>query len=86
MEKKKLTKAEAAKIPTMGIHPNDLMEDCFYLKMAEAGRISEEQGRKARERLKGREDDPCYGGAMIVAEVMIENLDKYGAPCIDWCE
>jgi len=81
-----MTKSEAAQIPMMGIHPDDLIEDCFYLKMAEEGRISKEQGRKALERLKGRENEPHYEGAMLVAGYMIENLDKYGAPCIDWCE
>lgn len=81
-----MTKSEAALIPDLQIHPNDLVEDCFYYRMAVAGRISNEQGDKALQRLKGKEDDPCYKGAFIVADMMIANLDRYGVACIDWCK
>lgn len=81
-----MTKQEAQQIPDLQIHPNDLVEDCFYYRMAVAGRISNEQGQKALQRLKGKEDDPCYKGSFIVADLMIRNLDKYGVACIDWCK
>lgn len=81
-----MTKSEASGIPELQIHPNELVEDCFYYRMAVAGRISNEQGDKALQRLKGKEDDPCYKGAFIVADMMIANLDRYGVSCIDWCK
>lgn len=81
-----MTKSEASGIPELQIHPNDLVEDCFYYRMAVAGRISNEQGQKALQRLKGKEDDPCYKGSFIVADLMIANLDRYGVACIDWCK
>lgn len=81
-----MTKKEAELITELQIHPNELVEDCFYYRMAIAGRISNEQGKKAMERLKGHEDDPCYKGAFIVADMMIRNLEQYGVPCIDWCD
>ena len=81
-----MTKEEATAIVDLQIHPNGLVEDCFYYRMAKAGRMSGEQGEKALLRLKGREDDPCYKGAFIVADMMIANIDKYGVACIDWCE
>ncbi len=80
-----MTKSEALNIPDLQIHPNELVEDCFYYKLAKAGRLSDEQGQKALERLKGKENDPCYKGAFIVADIMLQNLDKYGVACIDWC-
>jgi hypothetical protein len=81
-----MTKSEASAIPELQIHPNELVEDCFYYRMAVAGRISNEQGDKALRRLKGKEDDPCYKGSFIVADMMIANLDRYGVACIDWCK
>lgn len=80
-----MTKSEALNIPDLQIHPNELVEDCFYYKLAKAGRLSDEQGQKALGRLKGKENDPCYKGAFIVADIMLQNLDKYGVACIDWC-
>lgn len=79
-----MTKSEASAILELQIHPNELVEDCFYYRMAVAGRISNEQGRKALQRLQGKENDPCYKGSFIVADLMIRNLDKYGVACIDW--
>lgn len=81
-----MTKSEAARIPELQIHPDELVEDCFYYRMAVQGRLSDEQGRKALERLKGKEEYPCYKGSFIVADMMIRNLDKYGVACIDWCK
>ena len=81
-----MTKSEASGIPELQIHPNDLVEDCFYYRMAVLGRISNEQEQKALQRLKGKEHDPCYKGAFIVADMMIQNLDKYGVACAAWCK
>ena len=81
-----MTKEQAEQIPELRIYPNDLVEDCFYYKMAKAGKISEESGKKALDRLKGKEHDPCYKGAFIVADMMIANIEKYGIPCAAWCK
>ena len=81
-----MKKEQASKIPELQIHPNDLVEDCFYYKLAKAGRISNEQGQNALERLCGKENDPCYKGSFIVADMMIANLDHYGCACVDWVE
>lgn len=81
-----MTKEEAKKIEDLQIFPNDIIEDCFYCKMAEAGRLSPEQGGKAKQRLKGIKNDPLYEGCMFVAGLMIKNLDRYGVPCIEWCK
>lgn len=81
-----MTKEEAHNIPSLIIHPNGLVEDCFYFRLAMLGRLSNEQGEKAKSRLKGKENLSEYTGAFIVADIMIANLDRYGVPCIDWCE
>ena len=81
-----MTKQEALQIPELQIHPNGLVEDCFYYRLAQAGRLSDEQGQKALQRLKGKESDPCYKGSFIVADLMLQNLDRYGVACIDWCK
>lgn len=81
-----MTKAEAAKIPDLQIHPNDIVEDCFFYKLAKMGKLSNEQGENALKRLREKKNDPLYQGAFIVADMMIENLKKYGVACIDWCE
>ena len=81
-----MKKGEASAIPELQIHPDELVEDCFYYRMAVSGRISQDHAQKALDRLKGKENDPCYRGAFIVADMMIANLDRYGVACIDWCE
>lgn len=81
-----MTKSEASAIPELQIHPDELVEDCFYYKLAKAGRLSEDSGKKALKRVQGKEDDPCYKGAFIVADMMIANLDRYGVPCAAWAE
>ena len=81
-----MTKSEALQIPELQIFPDDLVEDCFYYKLAKEGRLSEEAGRKALQRVQEKENDPCYRGAFIVADMMIANLEKYGVPCAAWCK
>lgn len=80
-----MKRKDAILIPELQIHPNGLIEDCFFYLMAKNGRIPEEEAGKALERLRGKEDDPCYEGSFIVAEMMVSNLDKYGVACADWC-
>lgn len=80
-----MTKDQALQIPELQINPDDLVEDCFYYKLAKAGRLSVESGRKALARMQGKENDPCYKGSFIVADMMIANLEKYGVPCAAWC-
>lgn len=79
-----MTKEEAAGIPELQIHPNGLVEDAFFYKLAKAGKLSKEEGYAAEKRLDP--SDPCYQGALFVADLMLENLEKYGVPCVDWCE
>ena len=81
-----MTRREALQIPDLQIEPNGLVEDCFYYFMAKAGRLSLEQGLLACQHLKGSENDPCYIGALILAKMMIRNLDSYGVACAAWCE
>lgn len=81
-----MTKEEALTIPELQIYPDDLVEDCFYYKLAKAGRLSEEAGKKALKRVQDKKNDPCYEGAFIVADMMIRNLDRYGVPCAAWAE
>lgn len=81
-----MTRQQAEQIPELQIYPNELVEDCFYYKMAVSGKISGEHASKAMERLKGKENDPCYKGAFIVADIMIANIEKYGIPCAAWCK
>lgn len=81
-----MTKEEAKNIPELQIHPDELLEDCFYYKLARAGRLTEEAGRKALKRAKDKESNPRYQGSLLVADLMVSNLDKYGVPCIDWCK
>ena len=81
-----MTKEAALLIPELQINPDGLVEDCFFYKLAKAGRISSEQGQKALERLRGRENDPCYQGAFIVADMMVANLEKYGVACSAWAD
>ena len=80
-----MTKDQALHIPELEINPDDLVEDCFYYKLAKAGRLSEESGRKALARMQGKENDPCYKGSFIGADMMLANLEKYGVPCAAWC-
>lgn len=81
-----MTKEEALKIPELKIFPNGLLEDCFYYKLAKAGRLSEEEGRKALERVEAEKNNPLYEGCLIVADLMVKNLDQFGVACAAWCK
>lgn len=81
-----MTKEEALQIPELQIKPNSLVEDCFFYKMALAGKIQEQFKQKALSWLEGKENDPCYKGAFIVADMMVANIEKYGVACAEWCK
>lgn len=81
-----MKKEEAKKLPRMDIVPTPLIEDWFYYLMYRIGRISPKAGYKALKRLDIEMDYAQFYGAALVAEVMIDNLNEYGAPCADWCE
>lgn len=81
-----MTRQEAMQIPELQIIPDDLVEDCFYYKLAKAGKLSHEQGLKVKARLKEMRGDPRYRGAMAIASLMVENLEKYGVACAAWCK
>lgn len=81
-----MTRQDAMQIPELQITPDELVEDCFYYKLAKAGKLSREQGIKAKTRLKPMRTDPRFRGAMAVASLMVENLEKYGVACAGWCK
>jgi len=78
-----MTLLEAIKIPELNIEVTELVEDCFYYEMALLGRISDEQGNRTEKRLKGKYSRSELEKALKTAGQMIDNLDKYGIPCID---
>jgi hypothetical protein len=81
-----MTQEEAKRLPFMNFTPDKTMEDCFYYRMYLEGRLGEEQGKKAHERLRDIENLPVFNGYMDVAGIMIENLDRYGFACAAWCD
>lgn len=78
-----MTKEEALQIPDLNIEVTDLIEDCFYLKMALDKRMSKEKGKEAFARIKERNED--IADALEIADKMIDNLVMYGVPCAAWC-
>lgn len=81
-----MTYHEALSIPELMIYPTGMMEDCFYLILAEKGEMEEKdvQEIKARVEQKKKEDLSYYEGCRGVALLMYDNLKKYGHPCIEW--
>lgn len=79
-----MTRKEAIKIPELHIAPNGLIEDCFFSKMAEMGMLSDEQAAGANERLKKQKDNPNFAASVIVADLMVNNVEKFGVACIEW--
>lgn len=79
-----MTKQQAAQIPDLQLQVDDLAEQCFYVKMALLGRISDDAGEKNYDNIKGRYTKEQYKQALDIADQMIDNLDKYGVPCADW--
>ena len=47
-----VSREEALNIPELQINPNEVVEDCFYYKLAKAGRLSEDLGKKKECRAK----------------------------------
>ena len=81
-----MTKEQAKRIPELQINVDELTEECFYIKMALLGRISDEAGEKVWERVKGKYTQQEYLKAIQTATKMVENLDRYGTPCAAWCD
>ena len=79
-----MTFEEIKRIPDLQIKVDDLAEQCFYVKMACLGRISDKAGEKNYDNIKGRYTEAEYKQALDTADKMIENLDKYGVACADW--
>ena len=79
-----MTFDEIKQIPELQIEVDDLTEQCFYIKKAIAGRISDEAGERNWDNIKGKFTQKEYYEALNKAERMIANLDKYGVACADW--
>lgn len=79
-----MTFEDIKQIPDLQIEVDDLTEQCFYIKMAFLGRISDEAGERNWDNIKGRYSEDEYKKALAKAEKMIKNLDKYGVACADW--
>lgn len=79
-----MTFEEIKQIPDLQIEVDDLTEQCFYVKMAISGRISNEAGKKNYDNIKGKYTQEEYEIALDKADMMIENLDKYGVACAKW--
>lgn len=79
-----MTFEEIKRIPDLQIEVDDLTEQCFYVKMALLGRISDEKGEKNWDNIKGKYPEEAYKKALDTADRMIKNLDKYGVACAAW--
>ena len=78
-----MTKEEALKIPDLQVDVDGLTEDWFYLLMMTKDKVSKEMGEKALERIK-LGDEVESADALLKAEQMKHNLEKYGVPCAAW--
>lgn len=82
-----MTKEQALLIPNLNIEVTSVVEDAFYLKMAVDGKISEEEGQKAANRLHNNyKDSEQLMDALNTADDMIDNLHQYGVACAAWCK
>ena len=79
-----MTFDEISKIPELQIEVDDLIEQCFYVKMAILGRISDEAGEKNYNNIQGKYSREEYREALAKADRMIKNIDKYGIACAEW--
>ena len=79
-----MTFEEIKQIPDLQIEVSDLAEQCFYVKMAILGRISDEAGEKNYDNIKGKYSKEEYKAALETADRLIANIDKYGVACAQW--
>ncbi len=79
-----MTFEEIKNIPELQIEVDDLTEQCFYVKMAMLGRISDAAGERNLNNITGKYAEGEYKKALDKADRMIANLDKYGIACADW--
>lgn len=80
-----MTKQQAKKIRDLCIDVDDVSEDCFYLRLAMAGIITQEAASGAVSRLNGLGQPDRVAAAFIESGKLFDNLDKYGIPCAEWC-
>ncbi len=80
-----MTRKEAESIRDLQIPIDNLTEDCFYMFMAEKGRIPEENKKKSLLRIKTYAQEIPFD-VLSKAKKMVDNIDKYGVPCAEWCE
>lgn len=84
-----MTYKEALKVPALEIHPTGLMEDYFFLRLHQRGELSPDTQQSInaiQARVEKRKtEDPTYSFICShIADMMIDNLDRYGHPCIAW--
>ena len=79
-----MTFEEIKQIPDLQIEVDDLTEQCFYVKMAMKGRISDEVGERNYQNIRGKYPQGAYVDALRKADKMIQNIDKYGVACAQW--
>jgi hypothetical protein len=75
---------EIKRIPDLQLQVDDLAEQCFYIKMAIRGKVSNKMANKTYDNIKGRYTEEEYKQALDTADKMIQNIDKYGVACADW--
>jgi len=80
-----MTKQEAKKIKELCVEVDGLTEDCFYLRLAMENRISKDAASGAVSRLNNLGQPQKVAEAFIESRKLVENLDKYGIPCAEWC-
>ena len=68
----------------LDIEVTPLAEDFFYLLLAADKKISEEQGMKIYDRIKGKWSKEEYLQAIKTAQKMVKNVEKYGVACSAW--
>ena len=79
-----MTFEEIKQIPDLQIEVDDLTEQCFYVKMAILGRISDKVGKKNYDNIKGKFSEEEFYVALKKVDKMIDNIDKYGVACAQW--
>lgn len=79
-----MTFDDIKRIPDLQIEVTPLIEDCFYFYLALEGRITDQRGQEATDRIRPHINDPEYKRSFAVADKMVKNLKKYGVACADW--
>ncbi len=61
-----------------------LVEHCFFVLLALDDKISEEQGSRMCDALKGKYTKEEIKQGLDTAKRMIDNIEKYGVACEEW--